>query len=122
MTDLTNEQWYQYLYYTENDEVNIERVDTVEGITGHESLDYVLRTLKILEDNEKSGYAGLSEREFDVIRKALSWSEVAKGGSVKDRDIWRKKGYPLDIHNIASAEIYYEEAPEDDPDRELITR
>ena len=120
MTDLINEQWYQYLYYTENDAVNIERVDTVEGITGHESLDYVLRTLKILEDNEKSGYAGLSEREFDVIRKVLSWSEVAKGGSVKDRDIWRKKGYPLDIHNIASAEIYYEEAPEDDPDRELI--
>ena len=120
MKDHKDEQWYQYLYYTENDAVNIERVDTVEGITGHETLDYVLRTLDILEENEKRGYAELTEREFDIIRTVLSWSEVAKGGSVKDREGWRIKGYPLDIHNIASAEIYYEEAAGDDPDRELI--
>ena len=120
MKELIDEQWYQYLYYTENDAVNIERVDTVEGITGHETLDYVLRTLKILEENEKCGYKDLSAKEFDIIRTVLSWSEVAKGGSIKDRENWRKKGYPLDIHNIASAEIYYEEASGSDADKELI--
>ena len=43
------EKWYEYLYYTENVAVNIERVEKVEDITGRETLQYVLRTLSILD-------------------------------------------------------------------------
>ena len=49
MRDYTDEKWYQYLYYTENIAVNMERVETVESITGRETLDYVLRTLAVLD-------------------------------------------------------------------------
>ena len=41
-----------------------------------------------------------------IVGTVLKWSEVAKGGLSKERADWIKKGYPLDIHNIASAEIY----------------
>ena len=102
---LESEKWLSYLYYTENKGVNIERVDVVEQISGKETLSYVLRTLDILENNK----SGLDDHETEIVRMVLSWSEVAKGGSVKERESWRKKGYPLDIHNLASAEIYLEE-------------
>ena len=119
MNEYQKEKWYQYLYYTENSAVNIERVDTVSGITGRETLDYVLRTLSILDADEESGCGGLGKKDFDIIRTVLSWSEVAKGGNARERAVWEGKGYPLDIHNIASAEIYLEDAGEDE-DRELI--
>ena len=96
------EKWYEYLYYTENSAVNIERVDKVSGITGHETLDYTLRTLDVLESIGRE----LLEEEYLLIKTVLQWSEVAKGGTVKDRADWADKNYPLDIHNIASAEIY----------------
>ncbi|MBR5421079.1 MAG: methyltransferase [Lachnospiraceae bacterium] len=118
MKDHSSEKWYQYLYYTDNRAVNIERVETVSGITGHETLDYVLRSLRILEGYE--GNTSLSAGDMEVIRKVLCWSEVAKGGSARDRAIWEGKGYPLDIHNIASAEIYMEEEGACDPDRGMI--
>ncbi len=106
------EKWYKYLYYTENVAVNIERVDVVEAITGRETLDYVLRTLKLLD--EIRGDYNLTDREYEIIRTVLQWSEVAKGGTVEDRANWLKKGYPLNIHNIASAEIYREETGDSD--------
>ena len=112
MRDYTDEKWYQYLYYTENIAVNMERVETVESITGRETLDYVLRTLAVLDmaelADEQAAYR-LSDADYSIIRTVLQWSEVAKGGTSKDRAYWEKKGYPLDIHNIASAEIYLEE-------------
>ena len=102
---LGREKWLSYLYYTENKGVNIERVEAVEQISGKETLSYVLRTLDILDKNK----AGLTAAEEETVRTVLCWSEVAKGGSVKEREGWRKKGYALDIHNLASAEIYREE-------------
>ena len=103
------EKWYQFLYYTENIAVNIERVATVKDITGRETLEFVLRTLDILgetPDTGAGGRAGLTEKEYEIVKTVLQWSEVAKGGTAKDRADWKSAGYPLDIHNIASAEIY----------------
>ena len=59
------EKWYQFLYYTENIAVNIERVATVKDITGRETLEFVLRTLNILgetPDTGAGGRAGLNMR------------------------------------------------------------
>ena len=97
------EKWYEYLYYTEYSAVNIERVEKVGDITGRETLAYVLRTLAIhdmimLRDEKQPDAA--------IVRTVLQWSEVAKGGTAKDRAEWIEAGLPLDIHNIASAEIY----------------
>ncbi|SEP67315.1 Methyltransferase domain-containing protein [Lachnospiraceae bacterium NE2001] len=112
------EKWYEYLYYTENVAVNIERVDKVEDITGRETLQYVLRSLSILDkiilrDNISEEYSG-------IVRRVLQWSEVAKGGTAKDRTEWLEAGLPLDIHNIASAEIYRGFYPEDNATYILI--
>ena len=115
MKSYMNEKWYQYLYYTENSAVNVERVETVAGITGRETLDYVLRTLAILDSEELAADGSaylLTPEDYTLLRTTLAWSEVAKGGTAKDRADWEEKGYPLDIHNIASAEIFLEEYPD----------
>jgi len=123
--DYTGEKWFRYLYYTENRGVNVERVEKVEGITGRESLDYTLRTLAILDISElgETGHK-LSEKDFSIIRTVLQWSEVAKGGTALDRAEWEEKGYPLDIHNVASAEIFLTDNPCSDDlseeDRQII--
>lgn len=114
---LLSEKWLQYLYYTENKGVNIERVEVVEEISGKETLSYVLKTLSILEKSRGE----LSPEEEGIVRKVLSWSEVAKGGSVKERESWRKKGYALDIHNIGSAEIYLEECEDNEEEKEIVS-
>ncbi|MBO4291486.1 MAG: methyltransferase [Lachnospiraceae bacterium] len=105
---LENEKWLSYLYYTEYHGVNMERVDVVEQISGRETLSYVLRTLEILQ--EDACREKMTEREVMLVKQTLEWAEVSKGGSVKERERWRQKGYALDIHNLASAEIYLEEA------------
>ena len=99
------EKWYEYLYYTENSAVNIERVEKLGDITGRETLDYVLRTLSIMDMIQLSDRK-LSDKDAELVREVLRWSEVAKGGTAKDREEWIEKGLPLDIHNVASAEIY----------------
>ena len=52
MNSCKSEKWYQYLYYTEHRAVNVERLEQIENVTGHETLDYVLRTLDILERSD----------------------------------------------------------------------
>ncbi len=104
---LENEKWLSLLYYTENKSVNMERVEIVEQVSGKETLSYVLRTLDILEADNRAGK--LTDEEYETVKAVLQWSEVSKGGSVKEREGWRQKGYALDIHNLASAEIYREE-------------
>lgn len=104
------EKWYEYLYYTENVAVNIERVEKVEDITGRETLQYVLRTLSILDKIILRD--GITD-STNIVRTVLQWSEVAKGGTAKDRAEWLEAGLPLDIHNIASAEIYRGFYPDD---------
>ena len=104
---LATEEWLRLLYYTEHRAANPERGLSVEQQSGRETLSYVLRTLAIL--SECAASYGLSSEEYRVVETVLQWSEVAKGGTARDRDEWRRRGYPLDVHNRASAEIYLRE-------------
>lgn len=103
------ERYKKYLTQTENVYVNPERVESIDSISGNETLAYVNRTLEILNQQADT----LTDEEDNIIRTVLCWSEVSKGGSKKERATWINKGYPLSIHNIASAEIYKDDAGED---------
>lgn len=103
---LRQERWLYYLAITNNNATNCERVESINSITGQETLDYVMKTLEALESIREN----LTDREYSIIKKVLQWSEVAKGGTEKQREQWIQKGYPLDIHNLASAEIYLEQS------------
>lgn len=104
---LATEEWLRLLYYTEHRGVNPERVPSMEQRSGRETLSYVLRTLALLSENA-TAYS-LTPEEYKTVETVLQWSEVSKGGTVRDREEWRKRGYPLDVHNRASAEIYLRE-------------
>lgn len=103
---LKKEKWLYYLAITTNNATNCERVESIDSITGKETLDYVMKTLEALENIKEN----LTEKEYFIIKRVLQWSEVAKGGTEKQREQWIRKGYPLDIHNLASAKIYLEES------------
>ena len=98
--------WLLLLTRTDNIYINAERIESVSRISGRETLQYVMRTLDILDGLSSDNGPGLTSEMVDIISDVLKWSEVAKGGLKEEREAWRVKGYPLDIHNIASAEIY----------------
>lgn len=101
--------WLKYILITKNRAVNAEYVQSISSITGTETADYVLRTLEILE-NECPIDECFTIYDNEIVETVLQWSEVAKGGTDEQRKKWLEKGYPLQIHNIASAEIYREES------------
>ena len=113
---LKQHKWLYYLCITEQNAVNVERVSAMKDITGTETLQYVLRSLELLEQCKDK----LSAWQYDVLEAVLQWSEVAKGGLEPQRKIWLEQGFPLAIHNLASAEIYRKETKESEKDRELI--
>ncbi len=103
--------WLRYLTRTDNVYVNAERLESMGSLSGKETLMYVMRTLDILDEIADRG--GLSQETIHAIKETLKWSEVAKGGLAAERSVWIKKGYPLDIHNLASAEIYKDATGDD---------
>ncbi|MBO4775235.1 MAG: methyltransferase domain-containing protein, partial [Lachnospiraceae bacterium] len=105
-TLLKENRWLEYLTETDNVYVNAERVECISGISGKETLMYVLRTLDIFDETATEK---LDEKDKFIVSTVLKWSEVSKGGLSIQRQEWLKKGYPLSIHNIASAEIIYDE-------------
>ena len=113
---LKQEKWLSYLCITKNNAINIERVASVSDITGKETLEYVFRSLSILE-GEKTA---LSPHLYALLKTTLQWSEVAKGGSPSQRKLWLESGLPLDIHNLASAEIYLSESDDTKEDKKII--
>lgn len=50
---LKKERWLYYLCITEHKAANVERVTSIQSITGRETLDYVFRTLDILEQSRE---------------------------------------------------------------------
>ena len=96
--------WLRFLTCTDNVYVNAERLESMGSLSGRETLMYVIRTLDILDEVAERDKLGCKVKE--IVGTTLKWSEVAKGGLSKERETWIEKGYPLDIHNIASAEIY----------------
>ncbi len=106
-----NEKWLKYLFCTTQKNVNLNNVDDISHISRRTTLNYVKRTLEIL-DSESSNY---DSKDVKIVEEVLEWCEVAKTGSYKDRESWKKKRYDLATHNEASAFIYKDnvKAPND---------
>ena len=98
-------RWLKFLTETSHVYVNTERMESVEKVSTKDTVFYVMRMLDVLDEIVKED----SNAKF-ILSEVLKWSEVAKGGNPKERRKWTKAGYPLDIHNIASAQIYADEA------------
>ena len=60
-------------------------------------------------NQDNCSLADLSLNELKIVKTVLQWSEVSKCGSLEDREYWKQMGYDLEIHNLASAEIYKNE-------------
>ena len=105
------DRWLKYLTETGHVYVNAERMNSVENVSSRETVMYVMRTLDVLDDvfSRLEDIPGKQTIYF-ILSTVLKWSEVAKGGNKRERSRWTKAGYPLDIHNIASACIFEEES------------
>ena len=100
------ELWLNYLYNTKEKNYNVLNVKSIKEINKHSVLNYVKRTLEILDDiNNKEN---LDKEVLILVEETLKWSEVAKTGSKKDRTKWLDNKYDLFCHNIGSSEIYNE--------------
>jgi Methylase involved in ubiquinone/menaquinone biosynthesis len=113
---LKNNHWLRYLALTQESNINMERVDSIAELKKNLVLDYVGRTLSILDS------LSLPKRQSNIIEEVLVWSEVAKCGLRHQREQWIQKGYNLFVHNIGSAQIYQDEAEhhENHPDKDVI--
>ena len=98
---LENNPWLRILYEGEELYWNAERIGNMAEKAQNHALAYTLRTLDILDSKHI-----LTQENYDLIRTVLCWSETAKGGTKQERLRWQKRGYPLAIHNEASARIY----------------
>ncbi len=103
------EAWLKYLFCTNQRNVNLRNVSDISKISNKVTLDYVKRTLEILE-LEQINY---DKKDILIVEEVLKWCEVAKTGAYKDRENWKKKKYDLEAHNEASAEIYKENSKYD---------
>lgn len=102
---LKQNEWLRLLFLKEGtDDINVENFEKISQITNLSTLEYVYKTLCILE--EESKVAELTDAEYAIIEDVLCWSEVAKCGSKKIRQEWREKNFLLDIHNVGSSQIY----------------
>ncbi|MBQ6386322.1 MAG: methyltransferase [Lachnospiraceae bacterium] len=98
---LAGHPWLRYLLSADRPYWNAERIGRMSDRKENAPLKYTLRTLDLLME-----YPDLDDDLYETVRTALCWSEAAKGGSAEDRARWRLRGYPLEIHNEASALIY----------------
>lgn len=95
-----DDEWLQYLYETREESGNLERIAKLSEMDRLHALHYTEKTLRNLADLD------VSPEHQEILETVLKWSEVAKAGSQVVRAKWLKRGYPLAIHNKASAEIY----------------
>ncbi len=100
-----NINWVNFYVNTKEKNINYERVSSLKKISSNFVYEYILRCLKVLEDDKEN----ISKKTYDYVSETLKWSDVAKVGTKSDRLSWRKKGYDLFVHNIGSASIYKEE-------------
>lgn len=94
--------WLNFLLHTKQKNINLEYISELAAMSKNPVLDYVRRTLLILDTYKES----LPAQVFTSIQKVLIWSEVSKCGSPSQRKQWLKSGYNIHIHNIGSAQIF----------------
>ena len=104
--EIPNHEWSNYLYNTKERNYNVLNVSSLKEINTHSVLNYVRKTLEILDSiNEKEK---LNKKVLYYVEETLKWQDVAKTGSKSERKNWQKKGYNLYCHNIGSSSIYSE--------------
>lgn len=99
---LKEHKWLMFLSITHEKHINLERVNSTAELTHNYVLNYVEKTLKILQQ------CGYPNKIKEIIAQVLIWSEVAKTGLLHQRKQWRAAGYNLYIHNEASADVFLE--------------
>ncbi|MDX5853132.1 class I SAM-dependent methyltransferase [Bacillus cereus group sp. BfR-BA-01363] len=95
--------WLKYLVETEEIHQNYENVESLSELSTNSLLNYVIRTLESLEK------LSVDEETYRILETVLVYSEVAKGGSLRQRRKWLENGFNLMIHNEGSKSIYWEE-------------
>lgn len=103
---LKSEKWLMYLSLTAENNINLERVNSLDELKNNYVLNYVKRTLEALNSLE------LSQYQADIVEEVLKWSEVAKSGLTHQRSKWIQRGCNLFVHNVGSAQIYLQESTE----------
>ncbi|BFT70170.1 hypothetical protein PAENIP36_16120 [Paenibacillus sp. P36] len=94
-------KWLSYMVSAEERIVNFERIQSIQELAqANPVLDYVQRTLLRLDE------LGLSFWKKEVLEEVLIWSEVSKGGTLRDRFTWQNQGIHLYVHNQGSAQLY----------------
>ncbi|MCR8851128.1 class I SAM-dependent methyltransferase [Rossellomorea sp. SC111] len=112
---LREHKWLKYLSLTKEKNVNLEQVESLEQMAPNPVLEYVERTLQVLDG------LSLHQEEKELVEEVLMWSETAKCGLPHQRREWLDHGFHLGIHNIGSAQIYASEMgkrPESKQNRE----
>ena len=112
---IRTQPWLRLLCEADTMYWNAERLSSMKEKTQNSALEYVLRTLDILD-----GMENVPKDIYRTVRTVLCWSETAKGGTREERRRWRKRGYPLEIHNEASAMIYADWNFVRDPDTDPV--
>ncbi|MGN4724059.1 class I SAM-dependent methyltransferase [Bacillus cereus group sp. MYBK15-3] len=105
-------EWLMYLVSAEEVHQNYENVKTLGTIKTDAVLQYVYRTLQVLDG------LNIDEELYQIIETVLTYSELAKAGSLKQREEWISKGFNLMIHNEGSADIYKDICLGDDEDED----
>lgn len=100
---LKKEKWLMYLYLTNEKRVNLERIESISEISENSVLNYVEKTLQILDSIDCNG----NIKGF--VEEVLKWSEVSKCGLPNIRKQWKSNGYNLFVHNVGSSQIYSKE-------------
>ena len=103
-TLLAPQKWIEYASYPSYN-INLERISSINKMTGNEVRDYILRTFQVLEKYQKQ----LTAYEFEILKRTLTWSEISKCGSKQDQERWKNQYGDISIHNEASAKIYHTE-------------
>lgn len=94
------ENWKNYLVNTNEKNINYERLDRIKENKSNLVYKYILKCLEIL-DSEK-----VNDKVYYYVSETLKWSDISKCGSKEDRKKWKSLGFSLNVHNIASSEIY----------------
>lgn len=93
-------KWEIYLTNTKEKNFNYEHLDNLKEGKKDLVYKYILRCLEILEKEN------ISKEAYNYVSETLKWSDVSKCGTSSDRKKWESLGFSLNVHNIASSEIY----------------
>ncbi|WOO36859.1 class I SAM-dependent methyltransferase [Anaerocolumna sp. AGMB13020] len=111
---LREARWLMYLAVTAQENINLERLHSMEEKSSSYICDYVERTLHILNNLKAPKHISA------LVEEVLIWSEVSKGGTDYFRRRWLKQGINLFVHNKGSAEIYLKDSKAEEREKHII--